>query len=196
MIRLLLFRGSDGRKYGDKVTTFKKSEFPYPVSGALTSPSAGEQEEMLGNTGQPQPVPVSGEIDAVRTPMSYVREISSLQAKLHSTITDLEECNSASVKISEKYLQLKSEFSEAKSTIRKLGAEKSALLRKLRLFEGEEVLPRPGPPLKPLDDLTPRQRIRATNKLQAEMIKTSEERKILPARLSAFLTYRYAWAGG
>ena len=134
----------------------------------------------------------AGDASAVtRTPLSYVREISSLQANLHQSIEDLEHSNKECVKLAEENQKLKSEVEEVKVKARKLGAENSALKRRLQDHEEGVNIPRPGPPLKSFDDLTPKHQKRATNKLQAQVNKTSEERRILPTRLSAFLTHRY-----
>ena len=82
--------------------------------------------------------------------------------------------NSGCVKLIQELKELKAEADEAKAKVRKLGAENSALKRKLESIEGGEEMPRPGPRLKPFEDLTPKQ-----------------ERSILPTKLSAFLTYRF-----
>ena len=122
--------------------------------------------------------------------MSYVREISCLQAKLHTANSDLEQSNSECVKLARDNLALQKELKHVKTKARKLAAEKTAIERRLSLIESDRVLPRPGPPLKPFSDLTPKHRIRATDELQAKVNKTSEERNILPTKLSAFLTHR------
>ena len=125
-----------------------------------------------------------------RTPLLYVLEISALQAKLHVANANLEQSNSECVQLTEETRELKTEVDEAKAKVRHLGAENLALKRRLGSFEEGEAIPRPGPRLKPFDDLTPRQQKRASDKLQAQVNKSSEERGILPAKLSAFLTFR------
>ena len=121
--------------------------------------------------------------------MSYVREISCLQGKLHEANSHLDQSNSECVKLTEENLALKRELKEVRDGARKLTAENSALKRKSS--ECARVLPRPGPPLKPFSELTPKNKIRATNELQAIVNKTSEERNILPTKLSAFLTHSW-----
>ena len=126
-----------------------------------------------------------------RTTFSYVEEIYSLQERLHTAHSDLEQSNSDCVKLIQEMKDLKAEADEAKAKVRKLSAENSALKRKLESIEGGEEMPRPGPRLKPFEDLTPKHQKRASDKLQAEVKRTSEERSILPTKLSAFLTYRF-----
>ena len=175
-------RRSDGKKYGDQVSAVRQSEFPYPESEISPPPAVRE----LGDG-------VSGFVadeSMARPAMSYVREISCLQAKLHTANSDLEQSNSECVKLARDNLALKKELKHVKTKARKLAAEKTAIERRLSLIESDRVLPRPGPPLKPFSDLTPKHRIRATDELQAKVNKTSEERNILPTKLSAFLTHR------
>ena len=131
------------------------------------------------------PFPVdSGQAEAVSaTPCPVNREILDLQAKLHEANCQLEQSNSECV-------AMKTELGEAKDKVRKTGTENSVLKRKVASFEEGELLPKPGPSLKPFEELTPRRQIKASDKLQAQVAKTSEERGINPAKLSAFLTYR------
>ena len=181
------------------MSAFKKSEFPYPVAGdsdpsALPRPPAVSQDgDVVSVARSNQQQQVSGSVadePLARTAMSYVREISCLQAKLHTANIDLEQTNTECVKLAEVNLALKRELDEVKAKARKCAAENTALSRRLAMIESERVLPRPGPPLKQFSDLTPKHRIRATNELQAKVRKTSAERNILPTKLSAFLTHR------
>ena len=157
------------------MSSFKQSQFPYPALDTIA-----EQGDDVGNGSA-----------VTRTPLSYVREISSLQANLHQTVEDLEHTNKECVKLAEENIKMKSEIVELKVKTRKLGAENSALKRRLQDHEREVDIPRPGPPLKPFEELTPKHQKRASDKLQTELKKTSEERRILPTKLSAFLTYRF-----
>ena len=180
------------------MSAFKQSEFPYPAAGDSVPPGLPPSQDGDGySTGRGnQHQQVSGSVadedePLVRTAMSYVREISCLQARLHTANIDLDQTNSECVKLTEVNLALKRELVEAKAKARKFAAENTALKRQLSMIESDRVLPRPGPPLKPFSDLTPKHRIRATDELQAKVIKTSEERNILPTKLSAFLTHRF-----
>ena len=171
---------------------FKQSEFPYPLSEEA-GPTCRELGDGVAIVTSNQQQTMSGSVadePLARTALSYVREISCLQAKLHTANADLEQVNSECVKLSEDNLTLKRELDLVRAKARKLSAENSAFKRKLSVIESDRVLPRPGPPLKQFSDLTPKHRIRATDELQAKVFKTSEERNILPSKLSAFLTHR------
>ena len=178
------------------MSEFKQTDFPYPVSEVSSTPdlptAVSESGDVVSIATNNQRVSGSVADEPVaRTAMSYVREISCLQAKLHTANSDLEQTNSECVQLAKDNLALKRELGLVKTKARKLGAENSALKRRLSLLESDRVLPRPGPPLKPFSDLTPKHRIRATDELQAKVNKTSEERNILPSKLSAFLTHRF-----
>ena len=127
-----------------------------------------------------------------RTPSSYTEDIAALQARLHQAVSQLEQSNSDCVRLTQENRQLKSEMIAAKADLKKTAADNLVLKRKLSALEpGNEPLPRPGPSRKSFEDLTPRIQKRASDNLQAEVLKTSEDRGILPTRLAAFLTYRY-----
>ena len=74
--------------------------------------------------------------------------------------------------------------------MKKLKSENSVLQRRLSKFEPNDKIAKSGPNLKAFEALTPRQQKVASADLQAQVLRTSEERKILPSRLSAYLTYR------
>lgn len=89
--------------------------------------------------------------------------------------------------------RLRAEKEEKKQLVKKLKSEILTLKRRLSQLEpGGSVAKRarPGPDLKPFEELTPRSRKQYLEILQAQVFKTSEERKILPSRLSAYLTQR------
>ena len=166
-----VLRRSDGRKYNDQTADVKKAKFPYP---SAAKPSG---------QGKDQPA-------VVRTPSSYSQEINDLQAKLHAANEQLELSNSECVTVTTENQQLRTQLVEARATVRSLGADNSALEKRVASLEEGEVNPRPGPRLKPFDQLTPRQQKKASNKLQSQVVKTAQERRILPGQLSAFLSYR------
>jgi len=76
-----------------------------------------------------------------------------------------------------------------------LKSDNSVLKRRINHLEPEEGVkfPRPGPSLKPFEELTPRQQTVASYDLQSRVLKTSEERGILPSKLSVYLTYRSSY---
>ena len=88
--------------------------------------------------------------------------------------------------------ELNSERKESVVKVMHLKSDNSVLKRRINHLEPEEGVkfPRPGPSLKPFEDLTPREQKVASYDLQSRVLKTSEERGILPSKLSAYLTYR------
>ena len=177
------FRKTDGKKYGEGVANFRDSEFPFPVQPeAALSPV----QEELGVAGEPS-AGVEGRCEA-----SYVQQIAELQARLHAATSQLELANVVCVGQVDELDELKSERRESVVKVMHLKSENAVLKRRINNLEpGEGVkLPRPGPSLKPFEDLTPRQQKVASDDLQSRVLTTSEERGILPSKLSAYLTYR------
>ena len=174
----LLSRKSDGRRYSEEVASIKDAKFPFPAF-ARRSASAHEENHEVA-------------VEALaRTASSYSEEIATLQARLHQAVSQLEQSNSDCVRLTQENKQLKSEMGAARADLKKIASENLVLKRRLSAIEpGNEAPRRPGPSRKSFEDLTPRIQKRASDNLQAEVIKTSEERGILPSRLAAFLTYR------
>lgn len=131
----------------------------------------------------------------MRSEADYEDQIRELQARLHEATSQLDLANNTCVKQGAEIESLTEEKEEFKDKLRNLGSENSVLKRKIAAGEQDNLvkIPRPGPSLKPFESLTPRQQKIASDKLQKQVLKTSEERKILPRRLSAFLTYRLTW---
>ena len=121
-----------------------------------------------------------------------MHQIAELQARLHAATSQLELANVVCVGQVEELDELKSERRESVVKVMHLKSENAVLKRRINNLEpGEGVkLPRPGPSLKPFEDLTPRQQKVASDDLQSRVLTTSEERGILPSKLSAYLTYR------
>ena len=166
------YRKSDGRKYSEGVTSIKDAEFPFPAS----VPSDLE----VGNT-------VSTEV----AENSFGGEIAILQSRLHEALAQLEQSNSECVQLAQQNVIVNADLKAAEDKCKKLVTENSVLRRRLsELSPGEEGPPRPGPSRKSFENLTPRIQKRASDELQAQVLKTSEERGILPHKLTAFLTYR------
>ena len=127
-----------------------------------------------------------------RCESAMVEDIAVLQSRLHTATDQLVLANSHCVKQDQTIDILANEKDAATVKIRNLERENAALRRRLEVLEpGEARMPRPGPSLKPFEDLTPRQQKVASSKLQDHVNTTSEERKIHPVKLSAYLTFRY-----
>ena len=113
-----------------------------------------------------------------------------LQARLHEANTQLELANQECVRQGQEIASQARRKEESKERIRNLERENAAMRRRLEEIEKGEKLPRPGPGLKPFEELTPRQQKVASDKLRQQLCQTSEERNIQPSRLSAYLTCR------
>ena len=153
------------------MASIKNAEFPFPTE----SPSEAETEQV--EVGE-------------RSEASYVDQIVDLQARLHTKTSQLELANSLCVQQAEAIGSLRAEREASKQTVKKLKSENSVLQRRLSKFEPNDKIAKSGPKLKAFEALTPRQQKVASADLQAQVLRTSEERKILPSRLSAYLTYR------
>ena len=174
-------RKADGRNYADGVCSFKDKIFPYPAK-----PRSWQGEDEEDNP--------AGDAGPGRSKSSYEEEILSLQARLHEATAQVDQSNSECVRQAQEVKQLKSDKEESTTKMRQLHIDKAVLKRRLESFDPGDLqakLPRPGPSRKAFEDLTPRQQKVASNELQAQVIRTSEERRIQPARLSAYLSYRY-----
>jgi chromosome segregation ATPase len=173
-----LFRKSDGRRYSEEVSSIKDAKLPFPAVARRAASAHEENHEVA--------------VEAfARTAPSYSEEIAALQARLHQAVSQLEQANSDSVRLTQENKQFKREIEAARVDLKKTASENLVLKRRLSAIEpGNEPPRRPGPSRKSFEDLTPRIQKRASDNLQAEVIKTSEERGILPTRLAAFLTYR------
>lgn len=117
-----------------------------------------------------------------------------MQARLHSANSQLELANDVCVKQAKEITEQRVEKEGLKEQVKKLQCENLVLKRKIADVETVHTSarpPRPGPSLKDFESLTPRQQKKASDSLQAQVLRTSEERKILPCKLSAYLTYRY-----
>ena len=113
-----------------------------------------------------------------------------LQARLHETNTQLELANRECVRQGEEIASLARGKEGSQERIRNLERQNAAMRRRLEELENGDKLPRPGPSLKPFEELTPRQQKVASDKLRLQLCQTSEERRIEPSKLSAFLTCR------
>ena len=156
------------------MASIKNAEFPFP-------------------TEAPPDVVTEKEAVKERCEASYVDQIADLQARLHSQTSQLELANTLCVTQADAIEVLRAEKEESKQALKSLKSENSILKRRLAKLEPSANVSktaRPGPSLKPFETLTPRQQKVASGDLQAQVLKTSEERKILPSRLSAYLTYR------
>ena len=120
-----------------------------------------------------------------------MNDIALLQARLHEANAQLEQANSDCVKQGEQLASLARGKEETVAKVRNMERKNAAMKRRLASLEGRQIkLPKPGPRLKAFEDLTHRQQKVASKNLQAQLNQTSEERRIHPARLSAYLTYR------
>ena len=151
----------------------KEAEFPFPLPG----PADGE-------------VGVKASEECVSE--SYSEDVAILQARLHDVVAQLEQSNSDCVQLAQQNLDIKAELKAAEDKNKKLTNENAVLRRRLSaLCPDTQAAPKPGPSRKSFENLTPKNQKRATQDLQAQVLRTSEERGILPEKLSAFLTYRF-----
>ena len=170
-------RKVDGKNRVASLASVKNAAFPFPLQSAVLEPVPELSESALND----------------RTEGSYVDQIADLQARLHVANSQLELANNTCVKQAKEISELVVEKEGFKEKVKKLQSENSVLQRRIAEIEpgnNSERLPRPGPSLKEFELLTPRQQKKASDRLQAQVLQTSEERKILPSRLSAYLTYR------
>ena len=168
-------RKTDGRKYAEGVSNIKDAEFPFPAD----SRSELCQPRVEVGHGRNEPV--------------LVQELAALQERLHEANVQLEQANSDCVVQRDELKHFLSDKEASSIQLKQLQNTNAALKRKIESYEPVDLqvkLPRPGPPLKAFEDLTPRQQKIASNDAQAQVLKTSEERGVQPAKLSAYLTYR------
>ena len=125
-----------------------------------------------------------------RSKSSLENDIGILQQRLHEATAQLVQANSDCVNQGKELENLERDREETASKMMKMEKKNAAMKRKLCSLEHKIKLPRPGPSLKAFEDLTPRQQKAASKALQVQVIETSEERNIHPAKLSAYLTYR------
>ena len=176
----LYYRKVDGRNRAAGLALVKRAAFPFSVHSASLEPV----QELSESTEQH------------RTESSYVDQIAELQARLHTANTQIELANITCVKQAEEIKEQAVEREEFKEKVKKLQNENAVLKRRIAGLEPEDNSPRPprpGPSLREFESLTPRQQKKASDKLQSQVLQTSEERKILPTKLSAYLTYRYSF---
>ena len=134
---------------------------------------------VTGNDGEEQSVP------------ALVNEIGHLQSNLHQAYSQLEQANNDLVEQVQVMERMSRKEREEAIRMRKMKRENAAMKRRLANLDGLNTMEaKPGPKLKAFEDLTPRDQKRASKDIQAHLLKTSEERNIHPAKLSAFLTYR------
>ena len=122
----------------------------------------------------------------------HSEDIAILQARLHDALAQLEQSNIDCVELAQLNEAIKAELKATEDKCRNLTTENTVLRRRLSaLYPDEEgPPPKPGPSRKSFENLTPRNQKRASHELQAQVLKTSEERGILPEKLAAYLTYR------
>ena len=155
----------------------KETIFPYPVDVEPAPDNQEEDESVL--------------TEDERGALALVQENGLLQGRLHQAITQLEQANAELVEQTQALDRMSKKEQEAAIMMRNMERKNAALTRRLANFEGVQTnLPKPGPHLKAFEELTPRDQNRASKELQAHIIKTSEERKIHPVKLSAYMTYR------
>jgi chromosome segregation ATPase len=112
---------------------------------------------------------------------------------LHEATSQVDQANTECVQQVKEIDSLTKDKEEAQTKMLNLQRENAALKRRLESLDPAVVqakLPRPGPSLKPFEDLTPRQKKVASSRLQKQVTQTSEERRIHPVKLSAYLTFR------
>ena len=113
-------------------------------------------------------------------------DIARLQNLLHDAYAQLEQANTDCVKQAEEVETLVSNKEEGTVKMRDLERKNAAMKRRLAmLMGGRNKFRRPGPKLKAFEDLSQKQQKLASKNLQAEVMKTSEERRIHPIKLSA-----------
>ena len=179
----LYCRKTNGKNYAEGTSSIKEAAFPFPAR----TETILEDEEIADDREVEMPESLRGQESA------FVHEIASLQARLHKATAQLEQANKDCVKQALEIGSLATDRKEDLTNVRNLERENAALKRKVESLEpgvGQAKLPRPGPSLKPFEELTPRQQKVASSKLQSQVNKTSEERKIHPVKLSAYLTFR------
>ena len=115
-----------------------------------------------------------------------------LQRHLHQAYSQLEQANTDLVEQVQVLERMTKKEQGDAIRMRNLERENAALRRRLGNLEEANTMTRPGPKLKAFEELTPKDQKRASKDIQAHLIKTSEERNIHPAKLSAFLTYRFS----
>ena len=165
-------RKTNGKKYATGISTIKEAKFPFPTT---SRPPANQNEEE-----------VAAGVAVERGEDTFV-----FQARLHDTTAQLVQANTHCVGQVEEIDSLTRDKEEGHERQRNLERENAALKRRLESLEsGEAKLPRPGPSLKSFEDLTPRQQKVASSKLQKEVMKTSEVRRIPPTQLCGYLTFR------
>lgn len=112
---------------------------------------------------------------------------------MHEATSQVDQANTECVQQVKEIDSLTKDKEEAQTKMLNLQRENAALKRRLESLDPAVVqakLPRPGPSLKPFEDLTPRQKKVASSRLQKQVTQTSEERRIHPVKLSAYLTFR------
>ena len=158
----------------------KESIFPYPADNEAAQDNHEEKDSVL--------------IVDERGASALLKENGQLQGRLHEAIAQLEQANNELVEQTQAMCRMSQKEQEAAIMMRDMERKNAALSRRLANLEGMRTnLPRPGPPLKAFVELTPRDQNRASKELQAHINKTSEERKIHPAKLSAYMTYRCSY---
>lgn len=171
-------RKTNGKKYEEGTSSVKESVFPYPVEEAQDSPVS--HDEGTGINVEEQGV------------SALVKEINHLQSNLHQTYSQLEQANNDLVEQVQVMERMSRKEKEEAIRMRDLKRENEAMQRRLANLEGSKAMTaKPGPKLKDFANLTPRDQKRASKDVQAHLIKTSAERNIHPAKLSAYLTYRF-----
>ena len=150
--------------------------------------------EILNGPCEPIQIRTESE-DGGRTESSLLQQVAILQERLHAATVQLNQANSECVEQREELQKKSADNKSACKKLKEFHNSNVALKRKVEGYEaaaaGPKVkLPRPGPSLKAFSDLKPRQRKLASNEAQLQVLKTSEERQIQPAKLSAYLTYR------
>ena len=170
-------RKTNGKKYQEGTSSVKESVFPYPVEEGL----ADSHDVGVTGTGvEEQSVP------------ALVNEIGHLQSSLHQAYSQLEQANNDLVEQMQVMERMSRKEREEAIRMRNMKRENAAMKRRLANLDGLKAMEaKPGPKLKAFEDLTPRDQKRASKDVQAHLLKTSEERNIHPAKLSAFLTYRF-----
>ena len=165
-------RKTNGKKYAEGTSTIKEAVFPFPAE----TDTFDKVENSASEAG------VVGAQEGINL---------DLQARLHNSNTQLELANMECVRQGQEIDSLAREKDESQERIRNLERQNAAMRRRVEELENGGKLPRPGPSLKPFEELTPRQQKIASNKLRQQLCQTSEERRIQPTKLSAYLTCRF-----
>ena len=168
-----MFRKTNGKKYAEGISTIREAVFPFPAE-------LGANDEV--------------EIAVVDAGAVVAQKGTNLdlQARLHATNTQLELANRECVRQGQEIDILARGKEESQERIRNLERQNAAMRRRVEDLENGGKLSRPGPSLKPFEELTPRQQKVASDKLRQQLCQTSEERRIQPTKLSAYLTCRFA----